>query len=985
MIRLFNNRFRCALIIVFLHIIFTNIIMLQAQSTRLPVGAIPGVIDVSPMGAATYTIPIEVVPGTMGMQPNLSIVYNSFGGMGLLGMKWNLAGLSAITRCGQVPYYDNDITAINFGTDGRFTLDGERLINLSGAYGLPATEFATEMENFTRVFSYGRTPGHFEAYTDDGSVVEYGITNDSKHILENVTLSWYVNKITDANGNYMTFEYIKYGSEILIDKIHYTGNGFQPYAKVEFTYTDNTLNPNTYFVGDLGRPLGGFNIPQTKLLKAITVSYGSTPVRKYQFNYVHEENTSGEHTVHLKEIVLSDGNGTQLNATTIEWGEQNNNLEDKIVTLSGLPQGCIIAGDFNGDGYTDYVIYGQGARKNIWKLYTGSETGVFTPTGIEGTHRRLDTLGYEQACLFYRADITGDGCDNLIIAELGGLITPFRILSIKDGVKEVATKQIEDFHQIFFGDFDGSGTTDILFTSLALIHFPEPCRFYIQFYSYSGLNGNSLTLSSSGIDNCFPSLCVGDFNGDGKSDILVQYRNKDFYIYSYDLIQKKFVHSGANHNFSNFIPNFYTGDFNGDGITDILTFDKNGAWQVRFGGSDFNFTKIPEFETVYLTPYHEVPRYRVIIADINGDGKDDIIQVFEEGYWGDADLRILYSKGCVNGKYEYEYKLETIDLDESYSFSLNANIADFNNDGILDIVIQDNKKLSEPMVVYLHKNKDYEFVKEIKDGLGKRVQLNYKHKYYLAKSSFYNVAYPEREKKYFLTTVDALKISNGIGSDFNTLQYRYHNAVYSLPRRTFLGFEKFTYINSQTNIKDSCSFLVDYSKKILKPVKQMSFYGSERISEKNYTTEWQNLSNGRLAHYSNATTEYNILSNSTTVVANLFSPQGRLTENSTRIHNGVGDPHSNNWMHKETKTYSYEPITLGDKQRKTVPKSILTKQEYRNSSNQIIEVIDTLNYGYYTANEDSKRRLHWMRKGNMHGSITTSYETYQPTGVYGKK
>jgi hypothetical protein len=38
----------------FLHVIFANVMMLQAQvNTSLPVGAIPGTIDVSPMGATT--------------------------------------------------------------------------------------------------------------------------------------------------------------------------------------------------------------------------------------------------------------------------------------------------------------------------------------------------------------------------------------------------------------------------------------------------------------------------------------------------------------------------------------------------------------------------------------------------------------------------------------------------------------------------------------------------------------------------------------------------------------------------------------------------------------------------------------------------------------------------------------------------------------------------------------------------------------------
>jgi len=165
------------LLILFLPIIFANTFMLRAQiNTNLPVGAIPGKIDVSPMGAATYTIPIEVVPGTQGMQPNLSIVYNSFGGMGLLGMKWNLAGLSSISRCGKMPYFspwdDEYLTSIKFNKEDRFLLDGNRLMAQNNVqYGSVGALYTTEMVNFTTIVSDGGTLGHpdfFTAYTDDG-------------------------------------------------------------------------------------------------------------------------------------------------------------------------------------------------------------------------------------------------------------------------------------------------------------------------------------------------------------------------------------------------------------------------------------------------------------------------------------------------------------------------------------------------------------------------------------------------------------------------------------------------------------------------------------------------------------------------------------------------------------------------------------------------------------------------------------------------
>lgn len=72
------------------------------------VGKIPGELNVSPSGAATYTIPISCPPGINGMQPNLSLVYNSQSGNGIAGWGWNLGGLSMISRVPKNYYYDNE-------------------------------------------------------------------------------------------------------------------------------------------------------------------------------------------------------------------------------------------------------------------------------------------------------------------------------------------------------------------------------------------------------------------------------------------------------------------------------------------------------------------------------------------------------------------------------------------------------------------------------------------------------------------------------------------------------------------------------------------------------------------------------------------------------------------------------------------------------------------------------------------------------------
>src|SRR5690606_19820306 len=123
--------------------------------TDLDVGFTPGAHGVSASGAATYTVPIQMPSGTNGMEPSLSITYNSQGGNGLLGMGWNLAGLSQITRVPRNKHMDCESYRIVLNYSDRFGLDGQRLIGLLGSYGHPNSTYATKIETFIKVTSYG--------------------------------------------------------------------------------------------------------------------------------------------------------------------------------------------------------------------------------------------------------------------------------------------------------------------------------------------------------------------------------------------------------------------------------------------------------------------------------------------------------------------------------------------------------------------------------------------------------------------------------------------------------------------------------------------------------------------------------------------------------------------------------------------------------------------------------------------------------------
>ena len=331
-------------------------------------GITPSNLDVSSTGAALYTVPIAVPAGINGVQPNLSLSYNSQAGNGIAGYGWNITGISKISRIGSTPYHNGQLTGVNLTETDQFALDGQRLLLKEGTHGADGAVY--EIENFSNVkvvakgtFGNGIFgPSYFEVLYPDGSKAYYG-KNNGRRAYEYSISSWENAQGVSIQYTYKTSD----GHHIpLIENITYGAKGeAMGNCTVHFEYNNRSRSETFY--------IGGIEFNSLYKLSAISVSTNGKEYRKYDLN-CNPNSLGYDRLVSVQESVEGEKRAP--------IGLQYLNFSDKLSKSTakastgfinvGLTNSAIVPLDYNGDGRLDFIIYpttGSKAYKDISVVY----------------------------------------------------------------------------------------------------------------------------------------------------------------------------------------------------------------------------------------------------------------------------------------------------------------------------------------------------------------------------------------------------------------------------------------------------------------------------------------------------------------------------------------------------------------------------------------------------------------------------------------
>lgn len=812
---------------------------------NLPVGSVGGSADVA-IGASSYLIPIELPAGTNGVIPNIGISYSSQAMAGYIGYGWMVNGLSSITRGLRTIYHDSLSGPVLLTSDDRFLLDGNRLVCTNGIYGSNGSQYAKELTDFSRVTSYGNVgvgPHWFKLETKDGVIIEYGKTSDSKFLTESSSdvLVWNINKMIWPDSNYIEFVYEQIGREHRIKEIKYTGNslvGLQPYNKINFIYDSSQFSRKTYEAGSL--------VERNNLLYQITITTeDNLPFKSYTFSYAHDNVNE-----FLVEITEQGSDGSALNPTIFQYGD------NPTSEISGGASGYnttqatdVFTGDYDGDGLTDMAIINKEYVDGevFYKTFTAFRNNPITNSFLLKQNKIISSIGSVASggsrYNFFSADFTGDGADDIVYSFAIDLainsnlemadVKIFSFSNNMDILNEMVLERPSDTYKFMqsynrfmtSADFNGDGISDII------LILRNASNLYKAYIYYGGVSTGFAELTISGNAQYHPisvwdvkNINVLDFDGDGKSELMIT-RGSYSEIFRFDTAyQCKSIHAAG---YPTEYHLMFFGDFNGDKKTDMLTrasLDATFAsWSVSYSsGTQWHETP---FTFAFSAPPQLDANYRgtiVYIADLNGDGKQDI---FKGRTSTNSNYQIYYSIGS-------NFHLSHA----TWPYAENAFLAssgDFNGDGRSDMQFKtaDNSPIQ---VINFNKLGKNLLLTKVKNGYGHTVGWDY------TKTTDVTNTYMRTSlTAHPLNTVQApmyLVHNMAIEGQLPT-RYEYRNMRLHKGGRGMLGFGRVTKYSPSSNLYEETDYETTSDTYLHLPKTIRYKNGSTTIQLKTFTNE----------------------------------------------------------------------------------------------------------------------------------------------------